>query len=179
MLYHDMNFQEMKRRNYIKSRKKVKEQYCNNCGRYGHPYRKCEEPITSYGIICYKVVQQKIYYILIRRRNSIGFTEFLSGRYRVTMKDYICYLLSHMTQAEQQLLLTKPFDSDVLLEKIRVILERNHSTKNNIDLIIIIILLMTYIIRPWTLNEFIFIFFSYMMNVLINYFSLLRINNSN
>ena len=106
-----MNFQELKRRNNPRSKKKTKEHYCNNCGRYGHIYRKCEEPITSYGIICYKVVDDKVYYILIRRRNSIGFTEFLSGRYRSTMKEYIEYLLTHMTREEQQLLLDKDFQS--------------------------------------------------------------------
>ena len=50
-----MNFQELKRR----KRKKNNVQYCNNCGRHGHPYRKCSDPITSYGIICYKIVDGK------------------------------------------------------------------------------------------------------------------------
>jgi ADP-ribose pyrophosphatase YjhB (NUDIX family) len=26
--------------------------YCNNCGKYGHSYKRCFEPILSYGIIC-------------------------------------------------------------------------------------------------------------------------------
>jgi 8-oxo-dGTP pyrophosphatase MutT (NUDIX family) len=32
--------------------KKKDNLYCNNCGKYGHTYRRCYEPITSYGIIC-------------------------------------------------------------------------------------------------------------------------------
>ncbi len=106
-----MNFQELKRRN----RKKPNTQYCNNCGLYGHPYRKCVQPITSYGIICYKIVDKNIFYIVVKRRNSLAFTEFLRGRYRLPSKDpsaidYISMLLSKMTFSEQKLLLTQDFD---------------------------------------------------------------------
>ena len=31
----------------------IKKSYCSNCGRYGHNYSKCNEPITSLGIILY------------------------------------------------------------------------------------------------------------------------------
>lgn len=107
-----MNDQELKRR----KRKKPNVQYCNNCGMHGHSYRKCTQPITSYGIICYKVVDGKIYYILVRRRNSLSFTEFLRGRYRLPTKDktaieYISLLLSKMTRQEQEDLLTRDFET--------------------------------------------------------------------
>ena len=29
--------------------------FCNNCGKTGHIYKKCTEPITSYGIIAFKI----------------------------------------------------------------------------------------------------------------------------
>ena len=29
------------------------ENYCNNCGNYGHVYKNCRHPILSYGIILY------------------------------------------------------------------------------------------------------------------------------
>ena len=32
--------------------KKKENIYCNNCGKHGHIYKKCYEPILSYGIIC-------------------------------------------------------------------------------------------------------------------------------
>ena len=28
--------------------------YCANCGLKNHVYKKCKEPITSYGIICFR-----------------------------------------------------------------------------------------------------------------------------
>ena len=34
--------------------------YCNNCGRYGHIYKKCFEPLLSYGLICIDTKDEKI-----------------------------------------------------------------------------------------------------------------------
>ncbi|VVU95177.1 hypothetical protein CPAV1605_902 [seawater metagenome] len=36
-------------------KKKRKKHYCSNCGKYGHIFKKCKEPITSLGIICVKL----------------------------------------------------------------------------------------------------------------------------
>ncbi len=106
-----MNDQELKRR----KRKKQTSQYCNNCGMHGHSYRKCTQPITSFGVICYRIVDNNIQYIVVKRRNSLCFTEFVRGRYRLPSKDpgaieYISMLLSKMTQEEQRHLLTEDFD---------------------------------------------------------------------
>ena len=35
-------------------KKKKKEIYCQNCGKFNHVYKKCPEPITSFGIIAFK-----------------------------------------------------------------------------------------------------------------------------
>ena len=35
--------------------KKKDSIFCNNCGKYGHTYKKWFDPITSYGIICFKI----------------------------------------------------------------------------------------------------------------------------
>ena len=43
------NFNSSFKKNTWKKREVV---YCNNCGKYGHIYKKCFDPITSYGIIC-------------------------------------------------------------------------------------------------------------------------------
>jgi len=53
---------EFDNNNYKKQVWKKRENiYCNNCGKYGHIYKKCFEPITSYGIICLNLNNNKIY----------------------------------------------------------------------------------------------------------------------
>jgi len=31
------------------------ENYCNNCGKYGHLYHQCKTPITSFGVIVFRM----------------------------------------------------------------------------------------------------------------------------
>ena len=47
--------------------KKKENIYCNNCGKYGHLYKKCYDPITSYGIICINLNNPKIYNFFISK----------------------------------------------------------------------------------------------------------------
>ena len=32
-----------------------KKNYCTNCGKFGHINKTCKEPITSLGILCFKL----------------------------------------------------------------------------------------------------------------------------
>lgn len=41
--------------------------YCNNCGKYGHIYKKCYKPITSYGIICINLNNKKLHDFFISK----------------------------------------------------------------------------------------------------------------
>jgi 8-oxo-dGTP pyrophosphatase MutT (NUDIX family) len=47
--YKKFNFNAPFKKNTWKKKEVI---YCNNCGKYGHIYKKCFDPITSYGIIC-------------------------------------------------------------------------------------------------------------------------------
>ena len=38
-----------------------KKLFCCNCGKYGHKYNKCVEPITSLGVIALKVSDMESY----------------------------------------------------------------------------------------------------------------------
>ena len=53
--------------NFEKKRKKV---YCNNCGKFGHYYRQCLEPIISYGIIGFCLLDDDISKISENTRKS-------------------------------------------------------------------------------------------------------------
>jgi len=84
--------------------------YCINCGRNGHNMRKCLEPVTSVGIITYKVIDGQLKIIMIQRRNSMCYVEFLRGRYNYNDLDYVVLLLNGMTNKEVHDLITKTFE---------------------------------------------------------------------
>jgi 8-oxo-dGTP pyrophosphatase MutT (NUDIX family) len=55
--------------------KKKENLFCNNCGKYGHIYKKCYEPLISYGIICLKISNQKIINFLKSKYQTTEFTQ--------------------------------------------------------------------------------------------------------
>jgi len=84
---------------------------CSNCGRPGHFFRECREPITSLGIIAFKRVigGNKTEWLLIRRRVSIGFIEIMRGKYDLPDNAGIQALVDQATVDERQQLLSRPF----------------------------------------------------------------------
>jgi 8-oxo-dGTP pyrophosphatase MutT (NUDIX family) len=83
--------------------------FCNNCGKLGHLFHQCKMPITSIGIIAYRINNNKLEYLLIRRKDSLGFVDFLRGKYNINNKEYILNLLNKMTLNEKNLLLKLSF----------------------------------------------------------------------
>lgn len=87
------------------------KQICRNCGSYGHLYKKCKKPIMSFGIICYRVMpNNKIEYLMVQRRDSLAFMEFIRGKYDLYNFEYIKHLMSFMTEKERLLLITREFN---------------------------------------------------------------------
>jgi len=110
----------------------MSQNYCINCGKIGHINKLCNEPIISYGIICFNIanistfkIEQFLYnkfinvedfnyqylnyiqkinkykddikFLLIQRKHSLSYIEFIRGKY--DEKDYenvkkICSLMS-------------------------------------------------------------------------------------
>jgi 8-oxo-dGTP pyrophosphatase MutT (NUDIX family) len=88
----------------------IKKVYCSNCGKQGHLYKQCNDAVTSYGIILYKEIDKKLHYLLIRRKDSLSYVEFIRGRYNINNMDYILLLLDGMTIDEKNRVLTTDFD---------------------------------------------------------------------
>ena len=65
--------------------------YCNNCGKNGHLYHQCKLPITSLGIIAFRINDNQIQYLMIRRKDTLGYIDFMRGKYSVFNKDYIIH----------------------------------------------------------------------------------------
>lgn len=85
---------------------------CRNCGIVGHLYKDCVHPIMSFGIICYRWLphMKEPEYIMIQRKDSLSFMEFIRGKYDLANFQYIGNLLSSMTMQEREYLLTWSFE---------------------------------------------------------------------
>ena len=105
---------------------------CTNCSGTGHTSKHCSKPVTSHGIILFRckndwnqaaLLQSDktcitgfelpdigLQYLLIQRKDSIGFIEMIRGKYKVTDYEYIKQNLSGMTAAEREKILSAPYD---------------------------------------------------------------------
>lgn len=121
-------------------KKKKYYKYCSNCGKNGHEFKDCKNPITSYGIILlsfnqpellneesingdinnfeigaesdgirgknikeveiFSTYKNTIKFLLIRRKHTLGYIEFIRGRYKIDNIDGIIFLFQQMTRDE-------------------------------------------------------------------------------
>jgi len=79
---------------------------CNNCGRPRHIYKHCRAPITSIGIINRNDQGQ---YLMICRKQSLGYVEFLRGKYNVSPSSNVKDLIDEMTMTEKSDIVSKSF----------------------------------------------------------------------
>ena len=136
-----------------------KRLYCLNCGKRGHMSKRCKDPPTSYGIVCFKILDEwNIYqnilemkyhktttttlvnninlywfnnknkeiresidyyintlkkhmrFLLIRRKHSLGYIEYIRGRYEITNTRLIIHLLRQMTEEERKYIIDNDFN---------------------------------------------------------------------
>jgi ADP-ribose pyrophosphatase YjhB (NUDIX family) len=89
------------------------DNYCNNCGKQGHNYNQCKLPITSFGIITFRhnPNTRKIEYLTILRKDTLGFIDFMRGKYSINNRNYILNMIKQMTNDEKHRLLTDTFET--------------------------------------------------------------------
>ena len=85
--------------------------FCNNCGNSGHLFYQCRKPITSIGIIVFTIHKDSLKYLLIRRKDSLGYVDFLRGKYNIYNKHHLINIFKEMTTYEHENILTKDFDT--------------------------------------------------------------------
>jgi 8-oxo-dGTP pyrophosphatase MutT (NUDIX family) len=116
---------------------------CSNCGKIGHILKNCEEPVTSVGIVCFKLdktiyktflqnlsgisyydlsnmilnnihlfnqYNDMIEFMLVKRRHSLNYIEFIRGKYDPYDTDKIENMFSLMSISEVELIKTKEFN---------------------------------------------------------------------
>lgn len=111
--------------------------YCFNCGDCNHYYKKCPNPVTSYGMILYRLDKDvagvaTIRYLLIQRDYSPEFRSLITNfRYLEHQPEQIEHLSQFLTGLELRALGT--YDYPTLYSKInRYYLQRRHSKHQQI-----------------------------------------------
>jgi 8-oxo-dGTP pyrophosphatase MutT (NUDIX family) len=90
--------------------------YCNNCGGKGHLFRTCKDPVLSCGILLVDqpslpVSPSDVKVLMIRRKDSMSFAEFIRGKYEPKDIDYISVLVKNMTLKEQASIASESFET--------------------------------------------------------------------
>ena len=80
--------------------------YCNNCGNEGHLYRQCRLPVLSYGVLC--IDNDK--FLMIQRKDSLAYIEFLRGKYDVHDEKYLIKLFNGCSVGERENIKNSTFD---------------------------------------------------------------------
>ena len=85
------------------------ENYCNNCGKNGHVYHQCKLPITSIGIVVFRIKENIPEFLMIRRKDTLGHVDFMRGKYSLNNKEYLLNMLNQMTINEKESLIKNDF----------------------------------------------------------------------
>jgi len=89
-----------------------KTNVCNNCGKSGHVFHQCKLPITSYGIIVFRVNEDGILqYLMIRRKDSFGYIDLIRGKYSSYNLEQIQKSVDEMSLTEKERLKTESFEN--------------------------------------------------------------------
>lgn len=135
----------------------IKKNFCLNCGKKYHLISLCTEPITSFGVINFKLtgefekynkifkskyiikdfnpdvnkinlywfnnknidknceeliekLKNSVFFLMISRKNSLGYIEFIRGRYNIDDINTIKHLIDQMTELEIVNIMSKNFD---------------------------------------------------------------------
>lgn len=98
----------------------ISRMYCNNCGDKGHVFRSCPDPVISCGILFLRGIHEPlvlpvdprtISILMVRRKDSMSYMEFIRGKYDVSDTAYIKRQLSNMTELEQKLITSENFET--------------------------------------------------------------------
>tara|TARA_Y100000780_G_C13675137_1_gene413950 strand:- start:534 stop:1364 length:831 start_codon:yes stop_codon:yes gene_type:complete len=97
-----------------KSLSNIKKQncYCNNCKGNFIKSNLSKTPITSYGIILYYYdsILKDYKFLIIRRKDSLGYIDFIRGKYALSNTTHVCNLINEMTNREKYNILNEDFD---------------------------------------------------------------------
>ena len=83
---------------------------CNNCKKCGHLLHNCKYPIMSYGIILFRKQNGINEFLMIRRKDSFGYIDFIRGKYSPYNIEHIQSIIDEMSFFEKEKILTLSFN---------------------------------------------------------------------
>tara|TARA_B110000285_G_scaffold92344_1_gene105767 strand:- start:3999 stop:4811 length:813 start_codon:yes stop_codon:yes gene_type:complete len=83
--------------------------YCNNCGKKGHLYKECKLPVTSCGNIVFRLDTDEPKVLMIQRKDSLCYIDFIRGKYDIKNDKYLQILIDKCSIGEKENLLSKDF----------------------------------------------------------------------
>ena len=84
---------------------------CNNCGKLGHLFHNCKLPITSYGIIVFRAGFNGPEFLMLRRKDSFGYIDFIRGKYSPNNIEHVQSIINEMSIEEKEEILVEEFDN--------------------------------------------------------------------
>ncbi len=104
---------------------------CTNCGISGHTYKQCLQPLMSYGLLIFRYTNTnwsinktlcseestingshnagQLQVLMVKRKDSLRFVEFVRGKYELDELQYLKHLLQEMTEKEHNMIQTMNF----------------------------------------------------------------------
>ena len=87
----------------------MKNNICNNCNKSGHLFHNCKLPITSYGIILFTHINKELKYLMICRKDTFGYIDFIRGKYSPYNFEQIQNIVNEMSNSEKTRILNNNF----------------------------------------------------------------------
>ena len=88
-----------------------KNNVCNNCNKQGHLFHQCKLPITSYGIILFRSTLNGLQFLMIRRKDSFGYIDFIRGKYIQHNVEHMKSIFNEMSVTEKETIRTSTFET--------------------------------------------------------------------
>lgn len=73
---------------------------CKNCGNKGHTFKNCKEPKISCGVILYRDNNGESELLMVQRKDSFCYIDFIRGKYNLNDIDNLKLFLSRMSSIE-------------------------------------------------------------------------------
>ena len=88
-----------------------KNNLCNNCGKQGHQFHQCKLPIISYGIILFRSSEKGIQYLMLRRKDTFGYIDFIRGKYVQNNLEHLQIIFNEMSISERDTIKNNNFET--------------------------------------------------------------------